>query len=164
MPTPTATAAICSGVRAKRRAVAAGIISREVMISAPTNFIATPIVRAVTSINSSLTRCSFTPSTNARSGLMVIASRFRHCQSRMPITITTPVAMAIRSCGVTASRSPNRYAIRSTRTLDIRLTTTSPRDSALCAMMPSRVSIARCGRFSSHTSPPASSRVTAITA
>ncbi len=64
MPTPTATAAICSGVRANGGRWRPDN-QQEVMISAPTNFIATPIVRAVTSINSSLTRCSFTPSTNA---------------------------------------------------------------------------------------------------
>jgi hypothetical protein len=84
------------------------MISSDVIISAPTNFIATPMVNAVTSISSSFTRCSFTPSTNARSGLTVIASRLRHCQSRMPSTTTTPMAIAMRSSGVTASRSPNR--------------------------------------------------------
>ena len=54
---------IVSGVREKRRAVAAGIINNEVIISAPTNFILTAMVSAVNIIRIKRILAIFIPST-----------------------------------------------------------------------------------------------------
>lgn len=58
----TAINTIFSGVLAKRLAVAEGIISNEVMINAPTNFILKAIVKAVKIISNKRKRATFKPS------------------------------------------------------------------------------------------------------
>ncbi len=50
-PIIAAAAAICSGVRQRRLAAAAGIISRDVMSRIPTTFIASAITAAMTNIS-----------------------------------------------------------------------------------------------------------------
>ena len=61
-----------SGVRAKRLAVAAGIMSNEVIIKAPTNFILNAIVNAVRIIRIKRILFTLMPSTCASSGLIVV--------------------------------------------------------------------------------------------
>ena len=66
---------ICSGVLAKRLAVAAGIIKSDVIISAPTNFILNAIVSAVKIIKINRIFLMLMPSTWASSGETVVESQ-----------------------------------------------------------------------------------------
>ena len=67
-----ASKAICSGVRAKRLAVAAGITSSDVINRIPTTFIAMAISRAIINIKADRTAVTGIPSTLASSSWIVI--------------------------------------------------------------------------------------------
>ncbi|MNQ83915.1 hypothetical protein D3C85_990180 [compost metagenome] len=89
-PIKAAKPAICSGVWLKRRAVAAGMISKDVMMSAPTNFIATAITRPINSISTQRSTSTRTPSTRASSSEMVMESRGSHSRHRVSSTRAPP--------------------------------------------------------------------------
>ena len=108
VPSTLATAAICAGVWVSRRALAAGITSREVINNTPTVRMAPAISRASNNISSSRVRCTATPSTWASSSLTVMLSRARHCHSISNRIRMAPAHRARASCQPTASRSPNR--------------------------------------------------------
>ncbi len=68
-PSNAASAAICSGVRQKRRVAAEGMISSEVINNTPTTFIAIAMTTAINTIRVSCTARTGTPSTRARSSM-----------------------------------------------------------------------------------------------
>lgn len=78
--------AICSGVEDNLRAVAAGMISSEVMIRAPTNFIPTAITTPTISIKTRRIKSVFTPSTAASSSLTVLDNNGRQNMYKHALT------------------------------------------------------------------------------
>ncbi|MCY1367412.1 hypothetical protein D9M69_543460 [compost metagenome] len=70
--------AICSGVEANRRAVAAGIIRSDVISKIPTIFIEMAITIASSSMKMMRDKAGFKPSARAISSLTVAASSGRH--------------------------------------------------------------------------------------
>ena len=85
-PSPMAQIAIVSGVRAKGRAVAAGMISMAAMSRAPTTLIATATMIASANVRINCSRFGFPPEAWARSGFSVAASSAdqRHANSSAP--------------------------------------------------------------------------------
>ncbi|MNR26789.1 hypothetical protein D3C85_1440250 [compost metagenome] len=107
-PSRLAPRAICSGLRAWRWAAAAGMISREVISSTPTIFMATAMTMAISSIRPRRIAATGRPSTRANSSCTVIASSGRHIGISTSITRALPPRIQARSLRLTASRSPNR--------------------------------------------------------
>ncbi|CRZ49200.1 Uncharacterised protein [Vibrio cholerae] len=79
-PSPIAQNAMASGVRERRRAVAAGMINSEPIIKAPTNFIPTAITKPISSIKIKRIRSVLVPSTKANSSFTLVERR--GCQRR----------------------------------------------------------------------------------
>ena len=108
IPMIQAVMAMTSGVRAKGRAAAAGMISIAAISSAPTTLIATATVTASASVNISCSRRGLTPLAVARSGFSVDDSNACQRQTSSAIDRTAPLQMIARSVLVTARISPNR--------------------------------------------------------
>ncbi len=90
-PIIEAKRAICSGEEDTFLAVAAGIINREVIISAPTNFMPTAITTPTINISTKRTKSVLTPSTAASSSLTVLDRSGRQKIYKHTLTATTPV-------------------------------------------------------------------------
>lgn len=139
-PISEATTAITSGVAEKRLAVAAGMISSEVMSMMPTTFIAIAITSAISSVKMSFARSGFSPSASASSVLTVEASSDRHRKTMETMTTSPPPQISAISLRVTARISPNRNDTRSIRTQLMKATMTRPMASAEWDRMPSNAS------------------------
>ena len=115
-PIVLAKTAMISGLAAKRRAVAAGMISSETTSNKPTTFIITATINAINARKNQLIRSTATPSTRARSSWIVIANS--GCQSQISPANASPPPPKIqpRSVAPIARMSPNKYATRSIRT------------------------------------------------
>ncbi len=147
MPTMAERNAICSGPVEKRRAIAAGKISIEVISKTPTIFIEIAITTAINNIRTILDFSGFIPSACAISTFTVDANK--ECQEIRSIKSTNapPPQITAISLGVTAKISPKRKPIKSTLTHVIKLNPTNPSAKAECASSPSNASEERLTRL-----------------
>ena len=93
---------------AERRAVAAGMISSDVISRMPTIFIAMAMVSAMASMNRIRARCGRSPSASASSSLTVADSSGRQIMNSRPSTPAPTTQISTRSRVPTARMSPNR--------------------------------------------------------
>ena len=103
-----APAAITSGVRAKARPAAAGMISIAVISRTPTTLIDTATRSASATVRTSRSRDADTPAAAARSASSVEIKSRDHRQAISPETAAAPVKITAMSRQETARMSPKR--------------------------------------------------------
>ena len=147
-PNRAASATIASGLRAKGRAAAAGMIRSPEIKSAPTILSASATVSARSPVRSAVSRCGSIPPARARSSPSVAVSSAFHRAATSPATTTPAPQMIQMSSWRTARMSPNSNPSKSIRGPGASATPTNPMASIewlrtpkiVSALVPLRVS------------------------